>query len=85
MVFRPTRVIGRHQLRCLLSTGKISLNTKRCSKINVTYKDFRYPLTTKVVFTFGGLKVDVHSRVLSTTGIPIPGKICDVIIGQYSD
>lgn len=38
-----------------------------------------------MVFTFGGLKVDVHSRVLSTTGTPIPGKTCGVIIGQYSD
>lgn len=38
MVFRPTRVIGRRRLRCLLSTGKISPNTKCYSKINVTYR-----------------------------------------------
>ncbi|CDM33124.1 Fumarate reductase/succinate dehydrogenase flavoprotein, N-terminal [Penicillium roqueforti FM164] len=33
---------------------------------------YGYPLTAKVVFTFGGLKVDLESRVLSTTGTPIP-------------
>ncbi|KAK9326854.1 hypothetical protein V1520DRAFT_387904 [Lipomyces starkeyi] len=35
---------------------------------------YGYPLTAKTVFTFGGLKVDLDSRVLSTTGTPIPGK-----------
>ncbi|KAI2694759.1 hypothetical protein CBS147372_9598 [Penicillium roqueforti] len=37
---------------------------------------YGYPLTAKVVFTFGGLKVDLDSRVLSTTGAPIPGLYC---------
>ncbi|KAK9491235.1 FAD binding domain-containing protein [Lipomyces doorenjongii] len=37
---------------------------------------YGYPLTAKVVFTFGGLKVDLDSRVISTTGTPIPGLYC---------
>ncbi|KAJ5512007.1 hypothetical protein N7453_004110 [Penicillium expansum] len=37
---------------------------------------YGYPLTAKIVFTFGGLKVDLDSRVLSTTGTPIPGLYC---------
>ncbi|ODQ70987.1 hypothetical protein LIPSTDRAFT_5735 [Lipomyces starkeyi NRRL Y-11557] len=37
---------------------------------------YGYPLTAKTVFTFGGLKVDLDSRVLSTTGTPIPGLYC---------
>lgn len=32
-----------------------------------------YPLTGKFVFTFGELKVDMDSRVLSMTGTPVPG------------
>ncbi|QKX55213.1 uncharacterized protein TRUGW13939_02305 [Talaromyces rugulosus] len=35
---------------------------------------YGYPLTAKVVFTFGGLKVDLDSRVMSMTGAPIPGE-----------
>ncbi|KAL6241618.1 hypothetical protein RBB50_011399, partial [Rhinocladiella similis] len=33
---------------------------------------YGYPLKAQVAFTFGGLKCDTDSRVLSTTGIPIP-------------
>ncbi|KAK9251142.1 FAD binding domain-containing protein [Lipomyces tetrasporus] len=38
---------------------------------------YGYPLTAKVVFTFGGLKVDLDSRVISTTGTPIPDPPCN--------
>lgn len=31
------------------------------------------PVTTHLTFTYGGLKVDLASRVLSTNGVPIPG------------
>jgi succinate dehydrogenase/fumarate reductase flavoprotein subunit len=31
------------------------------------------PMTSHLTFTYGGLKVDLDSRVLSTNGIPIPG------------
>lgn len=29
----------------------------------------------QLTFTYGGLKCDLDSRVLSTTGVPIPGRI----------
>jgi len=31
------------------------------------------PMTSHLTFTYGGLKVDTESRVLSTNGVPIPG------------
>ncbi|KAJ5144388.1 hypothetical protein N7526_001896 [Penicillium atrosanguineum] len=40
---------------------------------------YGYPLTAKIVFTFGGLKVDLDSCVLSTTGAPIPGMVFNIL------
>lgn len=30
-------------------------------------------MTANMTFTYGGIKVDTSSRVLSTNGVPIPG------------
>jgi tricarballylate dehydrogenase len=32
-----------------------------------------YPIISANVFTFGGLKIDIHGRVLDADGEPIPG------------
>ncbi|PYI00839.1 succinate dehydrogenase/fumarate reductase flavo protein subunit [Aspergillus sclerotiicarbonarius CBS 121057] len=32
-----------------------------------------FPVTSRVVFTFGGVKVNTDSQVLDTNGVPIPG------------
>ncbi|KIX95970.1 uncharacterized protein Z520_08225 [Fonsecaea multimorphosa CBS 102226] len=37
---------------------------------------YGYPLKTNVTFTFGGLKTDLDSRVISTNGAPIPNLYC---------
>ncbi|QIW99722.1 hypothetical protein AMS68_005240 [Peltaster fructicola] len=34
---------------------------------------YGYPMTPNLTFTYGGLKTDLHARVLSTHGAPIPG------------
>ncbi|KAF2162516.1 hypothetical protein M409DRAFT_58270 [Zasmidium cellare ATCC 36951] len=34
---------------------------------------YGYPLTANLTFTYGGIKTDLHARVLSTNDIPIPG------------
>ncbi|KAJ4524934.1 hypothetical protein HRR78_003081 [Exophiala dermatitidis] len=34
---------------------------------------YGYPMKAQLTFTYGGLKCDLDSRVLSTTGVPIPG------------
>ncbi|MDN3903270.1 FAD-dependent tricarballylate dehydrogenase TcuA [Arthrobacter sp. YD2] len=34
---------------------------------------YAYPVTCGITFTFGGLKGDLHGRVLDETGAPIPG------------
>jgi tricarballylate dehydrogenase len=34
---------------------------------------YAYPLTTAVCFTYGGLRTDTAARVVSATGVPIPG------------
>ena len=43
-----------------------------------------YPIISANVFTFGGLKVDAHARVLDSDGAPIPGLYAaGEIIGTY--
>lgn len=37
---------------------------------------YGYPMKAQLTFTYGGLKCDLDSRVLSTTGVPIPGLYC---------
>ncbi|PWY90386.1 FAD/NAD(P)-binding domain-containing protein [Aspergillus sclerotioniger CBS 115572] len=34
---------------------------------------YAFPVTARVVFTFGGVKVNTDSQVLDTKGVPIPG------------
>lgn len=34
---------------------------------------YAYPITAQLTFTYGGIKVDLDSRVLATNGAPIPG------------
>ncbi|KAK3051935.1 hypothetical protein LTR09_006889 [Extremus antarcticus] len=34
---------------------------------------YGYPLTSNLTFTYGGVKTDLHARVLSTNDVPIPG------------
>jgi len=34
---------------------------------------YGYPMKAQLTFTYGGLKCDLDSRVLATTGVPIPG------------
>jgi hypothetical protein len=40
----------------------------------------RYPMKAQLTFTYGGLKCDLDSRVLSTTGTPIPGRDGHVVV-----
>jgi tricarballylate dehydrogenase len=45
---------------------------------------FAFPLTTAITFTYGGLKADVHGRVIATNGKPIPGLYAaGEIVGLY--
>ncbi|KIW97479.1 uncharacterized protein Z519_01063 [Cladophialophora bantiana CBS 173.52] len=37
---------------------------------------YGYPMKAQLTFTYGGLKCDLDSRVLATTGVPIPGLYC---------
>jgi tricarballylate dehydrogenase len=34
---------------------------------------FAYPLTSAICFTYGGMRADVHGRVVTGNGVPIPG------------
>lgn len=34
---------------------------------------YGYPMTANLTFTYGGVKTDLHARVLSTNNVPIPG------------
>ncbi|KAK6391515.1 hypothetical protein LTR65_004350 [Meristemomyces frigidus] len=34
---------------------------------------YGYPMTSNLTFTYGGVKTDLHARVLSTNDVPIPG------------
>ena len=46
-----------------------------------------YPVISSNVFTFGGLKVDRHARVLSRDGYPIPKLYAagEIIVTMISD
>lgn len=43
---------------------------------------YAYPVTCGITFTFGGLRGDVHGRVLRSDGTPIPGMlVCGEMLG----
>ncbi|KAJ4333457.1 hypothetical protein N0V95_009417 [Ascochyta clinopodiicola] len=54
------------------TTGLIPNKTNWANPINKA-PFYGVPLTTHLTFTYGGLKVDLDSRVLSTNNVPIPG------------
>jgi succinate dehydrogenase/fumarate reductase flavoprotein subunit len=54
------------------TTGLSPNKTNWASPINKA-PYYGVPMTSHLTFTYGGLKVDTESRVLSTNGVPIPG------------
>ncbi|KAK5464880.1 hypothetical protein LTS15_001443 [Exophiala xenobiotica] len=54
------------------TTGLSPDKTNWAQPIN-TPPFYGYPMKAQLTFTYGGLKCDLDSRVLATTGVPIPG------------
>lgn len=64
--FDPTKLDGR-------STSGIQPPKSNWADVLDTPPFLAYPITGGITFTFGGLEVDEHARVISTADRPIPG------------